>query len=587
LIVTSVLLNLLAAWPMALLVDVVLSPQPHTSWIHKLFFAVLPASKPGQLVGLVLLGMLVKIVFDGVWMARMMINARLKLRGTQRVRSEVYDKLQSLGVAYHKAQSQGDTIYRVTTDSLGPWGVLDTFIGSAVAVLSLVGMTVVMLSRNVTLTLCALSVIPLLALANLHFGRTIRARSLDAKQADADLTTATQRAIGAMPIVIGFNQQQREAERFDIAQQRSVRENWRLAWQENLYAYSVQAIYAIGAAIILGYGGYLAYGNTFITPTAGGLSAGDLIVFMAYLTQLWDPLQWVIGFFAKVQPFPASAERIFRVLDARPEVIERPNAIALPVRPRSLSLKDVWFAYRDDVPVLQGVDVRIEPGQMVAFVGPSGSGKSTLLNLLARFHDPLEGAVLLDRYDLRQMRLADVRRHVALVMQDSPLFPVSIGENLAYGRPVAKHEEIHAAAVAAGVIDLIELLPDGYDTPVVEGAQNLSGGQRQRIAIARAIVTGAPILVLDEPTSALDPQHEQHVLRTLEALRGQRTIILVTHRIESAATCDQIFVMQAGQVVERGTHESLLAKGGLYARYVRRGNRGATKRGNTDRNSNS
>jgi ABC-type multidrug transport system fused ATPase/permease subunit len=205
---------------------------------------------------------------------------------------------------------------------------------------------------------------------------------------------------------------------------------------------------------------------------------------------------------------------------------------------------------------------------MVAFLGPSGTGKSTLLNLLPRFYDPTSGSVLLDGVDLRTLKVADVRKHMALVTQGSPLFPGTIAENLAYGRPDAPFHEIREAAVESGAAEFIETLPEQYDTLIAEGGQNLSGGQRQRLAIARALVTKAPILILDEPTNALDLKHEQWVVETLQRLRRLRTIILVTHRLETAVDCDRIFVMQEGEIVESGTHTELLARQGLYFRML-------------------
>jgi subfamily B ATP-binding cassette protein MsbA len=256
---------------------------------------------------------------------------------------------------------------------------------------------------------------------------------------------------------------------------------------------------------------------------------------------------------------------VFRILDTPPTVLEAPAAIALPLKPRVLTLDKVAFAYGPGREVLRDVRARLEPGQMVAFIGPSGTGKSTLLNLLMRFYDPTRGAVRLDDVDLREARVADVRRHLALVSQDSIMLPVTVAENIAYGRPGATREELAQAAEMAGAAAFIAELADGYDTVLTEGGQNLSGGQRQRIAIARALVTQAPFLVLDEPTSALDPQHEQHLTESLTALKGLRTIVLVTHRLQSVVTCDQILVMGGGTVVESGSHEELLAKGGAYA----------------------
>lgn len=233
-----------------------------------------------------------------------------------------------------------------------------------------------------------------------------------------------------------------------------------------------------------------------------------------------------------------------------------------------LELDKVSFHYerRPGATILHRVSVRIAPGEMVAFVGSSGVGKSTLLNLLPRFYDPTSGVVTLDGIGARDIRLADLRRHFALVLQEGVILPTSIAENIAYGCPSATRERIRRAAQIAGAAEFIEKLPGGYDALIVENGQNLSGGQRQRIAIARALLTEAPFIVLDEPTSALDPIHEQRITELLSSLRGQRTIILVSHRLSTVRGCDQIFMMDRGTILERGTHEQLLAMEGSYYR---------------------
>jgi len=291
---------------------------------------------------------------------------------------------------------------------------------------------------------------------------------------------------------------------------------------------------------------------------------------MDYTRKLWEPLKWLTEFVAKVQFHVAASRRVFHVVDTPITVAEAPDAAPLPLKPRTLILDRVGFGYREGQRVLQDVSAEIRPGEMVAFVGPSGTGKSTLLNLMLRFYDPTEGALRLDGFDFRRIRISDLRAHMALVGQENVMLPVSIAENISYGRPEAAQKEIAEAAAMAGAAGFIEDLPEGYETHLAEGGQNLSGGQRQRIAIARALLTQAPFLILDEPTSALDPQHERHLIETLRTLKGVRTIVLVTHRLESVVDCDRIFVMSSGTIVERGTHALLLAVGGSYAQMWRR-----------------
>ena len=568
LIGASVVLGLLNAWPMAILVDTVLSQTPHPNWIQTLFLAPFGELRLNQVLGMALVGMILKSLSDTVMMLRTMLNYRIKYNGTMRVRIELYDKLQALSLGWHGSRSQGDAIYRLSYDSLGPWGVIDTLIGSAAASVTLTAMIAIMLSRHVLLTVFALLIAPLLILANWYFGEKIRRRAFESKHIDALMTSTMQQAIELIGLIQSFGREATESRRFAGMVERSIAASMRLNWQETLYPLAVQVIFAFGGGIIFGYGGYLVYRDQFLHPVPNGVTTGDLIVFMAYLGQLWDPLGWVVGFTTKIQTFVASCERVFAVLDELPVIADAPDALPLTVRPRTLAFWDVSFEYSPGQPVLRKINATIEPGQMVAFLGPSGTGKSTLLNLLPRFYDPTSGSVLLDGFDLRTLKVSDVRKHMAIVTQSSPLFPGTIAQNIAYGRADAPFHEIREAAVESGAAEFIETLPQQYDTTISEGGQNLSGGQRQRLAIARALVTKAPILILDEPTSALDLKHEQWVIETIQRLRRLRTIILVTHRLETAVDCDRIFVMQGGAIVEDGTHAELLDRRGLYFRML-------------------
>jgi ABC-type multidrug transport system fused ATPase/permease subunit len=295
------------------------------------------------------------------------------------------------------------------------------------------------------------------------------------------------------------------------------------------------------------------------------MTVGDLMLFMTYLGMLYDPLCKISGSGGSFQAGIASAQRVFEVLDADAAIKDAPGAIGLPQQARRLTLDRVEFRYAGGPNVLDGISVEVKPGEMVAFVGSSGAGKSTLLNLLPRFYDPTNGAIRLDGIDVRRVKLQDLRKHIAIVHQDNILLPTTVAENIAYGRPEATALEIQQAAELAGAHDFICAMPNGYDTVVTEGGQNVSGGQRQRIAIARALLTHAPIIILDEPTSALDPHHEQLLSEQLQTLKRHRTIIIVSHRVHTLTACDQILLLDGGQIVERGTHDELVDLQGRYA----------------------
>lgn len=563
----STSLGLVASWPMAVLVDTVLA-QPGTAasndWIHRLFRAVLPADRAGQILTLALIGFGVKVGSDVLSAVQTVLTHHVHYNGLVRVRSDLFRKLQSMGLAYHRNQPQGDAIYRLSSDSYGCQTILTVVTSSIVALLTLAVMTLVLGSRSVTLTLLAFSIAPVLAVLNTVYGRRLKRRSMDCKEQDTRFTTTVQRSMAGISLTQAFCREPYEFDRFHDAVRGTIRAWWRLNREQLTYNLLVGTVFAVGGAVVFGYGGYLVYRDQFLSPRPNGMTAGDLIIFTSYLGLLWGPLCNLTGFAANVQGGVAGAERVFEVLDREPHVVEAPDAVPMPRRPRTLALSDVVFSYTAGRPVLRGMTACIRPGQMVAFVGSSGVGKSTLLNLLPRFYDPTAGALLLDGIDARQIRLTDLRRHVAVVSQESLVLPTTIAENLAYGRPDATPQQIRHAARLAGAAEFIEALPQGYDTEITENGANLSGGQRQRLGIARAILSEAPILVLDEPTSALDAHHERQICQTLRSLKGDRTIVMVSHRLSTVIDCDQIFVVHDGRVVEQGSHYELLARGGIY-----------------------
>jgi len=299
---------------------------------------------------------------------------------------------------------------------------------------------------------------------------------------------------------------------------------------------------------------------------AGKLTVGGLLVFMAYAGTLQQQLGGLTGIYTKLQSARASIDRAVEVLDADPEVAERPDARPLRAVRGHVRYQGVSFAYEPGRPVLHEVSLEARPGQVLAIVGATGAGKSTLVSLLPRFFDPDQGTVSIDGHDLRELDLRGVRSAVSLVLQESFLFPISLAENIAYGRPGADRSEIEAAAEAANAHQFITDLPEGYDTVVGERGATLSGGERQRVAIARALLKDAPILILDEPTSALDAETEGQLLGALDNLMAGRTTLIIAHRLSTIRGADRIVVLEHGRVVEEGSHDALLHREGIYAR---------------------
>ncbi|HQY88299.1 MAG TPA: ABC transporter ATP-binding protein, partial [Tepidisphaeraceae bacterium] len=556
LIALSTVLGLLWPFPLAILIDSVLGQKSSEHWIYRAFFHLAPEDKTAQVITLAAGLLALRLIAEVLRTAQTLINIRIGYNGLMRVRCDLFKKLQQLSLAYHKSQPQGDAIYRLSYDALGFQAVLNTLLGVLVNVITLAAMTWIMLEMNWRMTLIALGCVPFLVWTIKGYGAILKKRYKQAAEVDSQITTAIQRSVATIGLVQAFGREADEYAGFHSTLGNSVRVRWRLHIDEVVYWLILGVIFAISGCLIFGYGGSLVL--------KGILTAGELSIFLFYLEKLYDPLNKLASSGASLHSGLVQVERVFEVFDRDAIIKDRPDAKSLPMKPREVALNDVDFEYRAGQPVLRGVSVKIAPGQMVAFVGASGVGKTTLLNLLPRFYDPVSGSMTLDGIDARDIKIADLRKHVALVLQENTVLPTSVSENIAYGRPDASDKQIKEAAKLAGADKFIEQLEHKYDTLVSESGSNLSGGQRQRISIARALLTESPVIVLDEPTSALDPLHEQMIGGTLQSLKGLRTMILVSHRLSTVIDCDQIFVMDEGKIVEHGTHSELLALRGIY-----------------------
>jgi ABC-type multidrug transport system fused ATPase/permease subunit len=562
LVATAALANLAQPFPLAILVDYVIQHKPAQRLPYRMFAAIAPHNAIGQIAILAGTMLALRLLGEAIGLAQGFYKIRIGYNGILRVRCDLFRQLQRLSLSFHRARAQGDLIYRLSSDTNGFVAAFNVVFGILVNAITLLFMAWFMFAMSWRLALVAVSITPFLFWAIRKYGGVLTHTSVKATQIEAHLATTVHRSVAAVGLVQAFGREDDEYERFrgDVARSSDA---WVKMHMQGMVYWGVLGVcFGVGTALILGIGGYLAY--------QGALEVGFLWVFFQYVTtQLYAPLQALSGSETELRRGLAGMLRVYEVLDIDPEIKDSPDAIALPRQPRVLQLDHVSFAYRADAPVLRDVSVTIHPGEMVAFVGSSGTGKTSLLNLLPRFYDPTDGTVRLDGHDFRKIRLRDLRSHVALVLQESPILSATVGENIAYGNPKASAAQIREAARLGGADIFIDLLPQKFQTQLHEAGQNLSGGQRQRIGIARALATEAPILVLDEPTSALDAENERMIAQTLNNLKGTRTVVLVSHRMSTVADCDRIYMMEEGRVVEQGTHEQLLSRNGPYARMAR------------------
>jgi ATP-binding cassette subfamily B protein len=532
---------LLMPLPLKIVVDSVLSKSPLPDALARLTPEAIQSSVAGLLLFAVALLVAVQLLSQLQALSKTMLKTYTAERISLHFRSLLFHHAQRLSLTYHDRRGTADTIYRIQSDaasvqSVAVEGVMP-FVTSAV---TFVSMLIVIALIEPTLALIAVIVAPVLALLTWGYRRRLRARHREVKALESGALAVVQEVLTSLRVVKAFGQEEREGLRFMNSASEGMRARLRVTLVDGSFWVAITLVTALGTGLVLYVGAK--------SVASGAITLGSLLVVMGYLAQLYAPLYTISRNVASLQSALASAERAFTLLDEGRDVPEHPNARPLSRAAGAVQFRGVSFGYEECRPVLQGVSFSVPPGARIGITGRTGAGKTTLINLLTRFYDPTSGSVLLDGADLRGYRVQDLRNQFAIVLQEPVLFSTTIGENIAYSKPDASHDEIVAAAKASGIQDFIESLPQKYDTPVGERGMTLSGGERQRISLARAFLKDAPILILDEPTSSVDTGTEALIMGAMERLMSGRTTFMIAHRLSTLESCTLRLTVHDGTV---------------------------------------
>ena len=473
------------------------------------------------------------------------------------LRSRLYDKLQSLDLGFFHDKQTGDLMSRVVNDTRDFELLYAHMIPEMITnVVTFVGVLVILLTINWRLALITCAPIPLILCSGVIFAKIVRPYFKASQKSMGELNAQLQDSLSGLHEIQAFGQEKHESQRVREKNFDQVKAMLRALRASAIFHPSVEFLSSAGTVLVVFFGGMLAY--------RGQLSVADIVAFVLYLSLFYAPVSGLANLLESLQQSLAGAERVTLILDTPSVIEDSENARDMGKAEGAVTFENVSFHYSNEVPVLKNVSFSCKPGTMVALVGPTGVGKTTATQLIPRFYDPVEGRILIDGKDIREVTLESLRKNISPVLQDTFLFNGSISENIGYARPDATQQEIEEAAKAANIHEDILSMPAKYETQVGERGLRLSGGQKQRIAIARAILRRSPIIILDEATASVDVHTEKQIQKAINSLAGKQTIIAIAHRLSTIQSADQILVFHEGEIAERGTHEELLEKKGLY-----------------------
>ncbi|MBP3617111.1 MAG: ABC transporter ATP-binding protein [Lachnospiraceae bacterium] len=478
------------------------------------------------------------------------------------LRDRLYKKLQSLDLGFFHDKQTGDLMSRVVNDTRDFELLYAHMIPDMITnLVTFGGVLTILLVINWKLALITCFPIPLILISGVIFAKKVRPFFKASQKSMGELNAKLQDNLSGLHEIQSFGQEEEEAALVSESNFTQVRAMLRALRASAIFHPSVEFVSSIGTVLVVAVGGYLAY--------LGQLSVEDIVAFVLYLGLFYAPISSLASWLENLQQSLAGAERVTLILDTPSAIENKENAKDLENVSGEISFRNVSFHYSNKVPVLKDISFICKPGQMVALVGPTGVGKTTITQLISRFYDPVEGTVLVDGQDVRDVTLESLRKNISPVLQDTFLFHGSIADNIGYAKPDATREEIIAAAKAANIHEDILHMPDEYETQVGERGLRLSGGQKQRVAIARAILRQSPIIILDEATASVDVQTERQIQAAINNMAGKRTIVAIAHRLSTIKNADLILVIHEGEIKEQGSHEELLALGGIYAQMLK------------------